>query len=176
MISAMHPDGAELYIAYHCWVDRENSAFGCTRARGTYMHVRPCRQSLGCIKISGALTPILASIPAFALVHNNLMISAVILVVRNISPYHCWVTDGENSVFWVHKSKRRYTSGPCRHSLAKCINLACADPDSGLDPAFALVHNSLMISASRWLNGTVYRLSLGGQMGRLVFCTRARGR
>jgi hypothetical protein len=70
MISAMHPGGAELYIAYR--VDRwENSAaFGCTRGS---THVRPCRTVIGEVhKDLGALTPFWPP-SAFALVHNSLI-------------------------------------------------------------------------------------------------------
>jgi hypothetical protein len=68
MISAMHPGGAELYITYHCWVDRwENSCFWVHKSK----RKAHAAQSLAkCIKISRA-DLILAS-TAFALVHNSL--------------------------------------------------------------------------------------------------------
>jgi hypothetical protein len=78
-------------------------------------------------------------------VHNSLMISAH--ASRCAEPYIIIVgwTDGENSAFWVHKSKRVTSAyaGTVIGEVHKAISLT----DSTSIPAFALVHNSLMISA-----------------------------
>jgi hypothetical protein len=95
----------------------------------------------------------------FALVHNSLMISAMHprgaeLYISTLSLLGGRILEN-SAFFWVHKSKR----GPIPAQVDEVHKRSRADPNSGL-PAFALVHNNLMISAIHQMVQTLYIISL----------------
>jgi hypothetical protein len=120
MISAMHPDGAELYMPIIAgWTDGEIVRFWCTRAEERTSHVRPMPGTvIGEVHRSRVRGPDLARKHSK---DNSLMISA--MHPGGAEPvYHLsLLTDGENSAFWVHKRKAH-----AAQSLAKCIKISRA--------------------------------------------------
>jgi hypothetical protein len=167
----MHPGGAELYIAYHCWTDGgENSAFFWVQEqeRG------PCQHShWRSHKGRSRARLILASLHCVTLVHNSPddLGDASRWCGFNISPIIVGWTDGENSsAFWVHKSREGHAgtvvgevhkiSRALTPILASILRLRCAV--SAVQPGGAELY-----IAYHWVED-------GGNSA--VFgCTRARG-